>query len=53
MSEAELARVKTQWAASTIYQRDSLQSQASDLGSNWVQSLPPTPTRASSPCCAR
>ncbi|GKS93114.1 pitrilysin family protein [Acidovorax sp. SUPP2825] len=41
VSEAELARVKTQWAASTIYQRDSLQSQASDLGSNWVQGLPP------------
>ncbi|SDM23433.1 zinc protease [Oryzisolibacter propanilivorax] len=36
----ELARVTTQWAASTIYARDSLQSQASDLGSNWVQGLP-------------
>src|SRR5574337_1043705 len=40
VSEAELARVKTQWAASTIYARDSLYSQASDLGSNWVQDLP-------------
>jgi zinc protease len=40
VSEAELSRVKTQWAASTIYARDSLQSQASDLGSNWVQGLP-------------
>jgi len=40
VSEAELSRVKTQWAASTIYARDSLYSQASDLGSNWVQSLP-------------
>ena len=40
VSEAELNRVKTQWAASTIYERDSLQSQASDLGSNWVQGLP-------------
>ncbi len=36
----ELSRVTTQWAASTIYARDSLQSQASDLGSNWVQGLP-------------
>lgn len=40
VSEAELSRVKTQWAASTVYARDSLQSQASDLGSNWVQGLP-------------
>ncbi|ADV01169.1 insulinase family protein [Alicycliphilus denitrificans] len=40
VSEAELSRVKTQWAASTIYARDSLYSQASDLGSNWVQGLP-------------
>ena len=30
----------TQWAAGTIYARDSLQSQASDLGHNWVQGLP-------------
>ena len=40
VSEAELSRVKTQWAASTIYARDSLYSQASDLGSNGVQGLP-------------
>jgi len=40
VSAAELARVKTQWAASTIYARDSLYAQASDLGSNWVQGLP-------------
>jgi zinc protease len=40
VSAAELARVKTQWAASTIYARDSLQAQASELGSNWVQGLP-------------
>ena len=26
--------------ASTVYQRDSLYSRASDLGSNWVQGLP-------------
>jgi len=37
---AELSRVTTQWAAGTIYARDSLQSQASDLGHNWVQGLP-------------
>ena len=37
---AELERVTTQWAAATIYARDSLQAQASDLGSNWVQGLP-------------
>ncbi len=41
VGDAELSRVKTQWAASTIYARDSLQAQASDLGSNWVQGLPP------------
>ncbi len=40
VSPAELARVKAQWAASTIYARDSLQGQASDLGSNWIQGLP-------------
>ena len=40
VSPAELARVKAQWSASTIYARDSLQGQASDLGSNWVQGLP-------------
>lgn len=40
VSAAELARVKTQWVASTVYQRDSLNSQASELGSNWVQGLP-------------
>ncbi|WP_313073540.1 pitrilysin family protein [Melaminivora sp.] len=40
VSAAELSRVTTQWAAATIYARDSLQAQASDLGSNWVQGLP-------------
>ncbi|PVY56687.1 MULTISPECIES: pitrilysin family protein [unclassified Simplicispira] len=34
---AELERVKTQWMASKVYSRDSLQSQASELGSYWVQ----------------
>jgi len=36
----ELERVKAQWAASTIYARDSLHAQASDLGNNWVLELP-------------
>ena len=40
VSAAELARVTTQWAAATVYARDSLQAQAMDLGSNWVQELP-------------
>ena len=40
VSEAELARVKTQWIASTVYERDSVMSQAQELGSNWVQGLP-------------
>ena len=40
VSEAELSRVKTQWIASTVYQRDSVHGQAQDLGSNWVQGLP-------------
>jgi len=40
VSVAELERVKTQWVASKVYGRDSLHSQASELGSNWVQGLP-------------
>ena len=40
VSEAELARVKTQWIASSVYQRDSVHEQAQDLGSNWVQGWP-------------
>ena len=40
VSSSELSRVKAQWAASTIYARDSLRGQASDLGSNWIQGLP-------------
>ncbi len=40
VNEAELARVKTQWIAGRVYARDSLQSQASELGSNWVEGLP-------------
>lgn len=40
VSEAELSRVKTQWIAATVYQRDSVHGQAQDLGSNWVLGLP-------------
>ena len=40
VSQAELSRVKTQWIASRVYDRDSLQNQASELGSNWGQGLP-------------
>lgn len=40
VNSAELERVKTQWMASTIYERDSLQSRGQDVGSSWVQGLP-------------
>ena len=40
VSEAELTRVKTQWIASTVYERDSVFSQAQELGGNWVQGFP-------------
>lgn len=40
VTEAELQRVKTQWIASEIYQRDSVFSQANDLGSLWAIGLP-------------
>ncbi|CAN7179097.1 insulinase family protein [Acidovorax sp. LjRoot118] len=40
VSEAELARVKTQWIASTVYERDSVHSQAQELGGNWIQGYP-------------
>lgn len=40
VSEAELARVKTQWVASQVYKRDSVMGQARELGSLWVQGLP-------------
>ncbi len=40
VGEAELRRVKTQWRAGEIYQRDSIFSQAQELGSNWVEGLP-------------
>ena len=40
VSEAELARVKTQWVASEVYKRDSVMGQAQELGSLWIQGLP-------------
>lgn len=40
VTEAELQRVKTQWIAAEIYQRDSVFSQANDLGSLWAIGLP-------------
>ena len=40
VSEAELARVKTQWVASEVYKRDSVMGQAQELGALWVQGLP-------------
>ncbi|WP_405048445.1 M16 family metallopeptidase [Rhodoferax sp.] len=40
ITEAELARVKTQWVASEVYKLDSLFNQARELGKQWVQGLP-------------
>ncbi len=40
VSEAELRRVKTQWVASETYKLDAVFSQARELGSYWINSLP-------------
>lgn len=40
VTDAELARVKTQWVASEVYKRDSLFNQARELGTQWAQGLP-------------
>ncbi|MFN4004101.1 MAG: M16 family metallopeptidase [Hylemonella sp.] len=40
ISAAELERVKTQWVAAQVYQRDSLFFQARELGMHWVLGLP-------------
>ena len=40
VSEAELARVKTQWIASEVYKKDSVVSQANTLGVQWIQGQP-------------
>lgn len=39
VDEAELRRVKTQWMASEVYQRDSIVSQARELGNYWINGL--------------
>ncbi|MBN9411416.1 MAG: insulinase family protein [Burkholderiales bacterium] len=41
ISEAELARVKTQWTASEVYKLDSVMNQARELASYWVMGMPP------------
>jgi zinc protease len=41
VSEAELNRVKVQWIASETYKLDSVMGQAREIGSYWVQGLPP------------
>ena len=41
VNETEMKRVRAQWLASTIYQRDSLFNQARELGTYWVEGLPP------------
>jgi zinc protease len=40
VSEAELSRVKTQWIASTVYQRDSVHGQAQEPGQQLGAGLP-------------
>ena len=40
VAPAELERVKTQWIASNIYERDSVFNQAQGLGSYWSMQLP-------------
>ena len=37
---AELERVKTQWMASNVYERDSVMGQAQNLGNYWIQNMP-------------
>jgi zinc protease len=36
ISDTELQRVKTQWAAAEIYKRDSVFNQAQELGTYWI-----------------
>ncbi|TFZ06420.1 insulinase family protein [Ramlibacter henchirensis] len=40
VSEAELQRVKTRWIAAEVYKRDSVFSQARELGTFWAWGLP-------------
>jgi zinc protease len=40
VSDAEMRRVKAQWMASNVYQRDSIFNQARELGSSWIEGMP-------------
>ena len=40
VSEAEMRRVKAQWMASNVYQRDSIFNQARELGGSWIEGMP-------------
>ena len=40
VNAAELERVKTQWMASQVYERDSVMGQAQSLGNYWVMGMP-------------
>ncbi len=40
VSDAELRRVRNQWAASEVFQRDSLFAQARELGQHWALEWP-------------
>lgn len=40
VQEDELERVKTQWRASQVYEKDSVMGQAQSLGSYWVLGMP-------------
>ena len=53
VSEAELNRVKTQWISGEIYKLDSVNNQARELGSYWIQGLPAGWSRPVDPAPAR
>lgn len=40
VSEAEMRRVKAQWMASNVFQRDSIFNQARELGNTWIEGMP-------------
>ena len=40
VESAELERVKTQWMASKVYERDSVMGQAQSLGYYWIMGMP-------------
>ena len=40
VSESEMKRVRAQWQASKVFQRDSLFNQAREMGSDWIEGLP-------------